>query len=108
MGFSCFPRHWAGLRIRRAYKAYSWRVVDTFCPPEHGKGLNPSIVKGFVPCQGAVSSAKSMDLSLKGVLSLGHTYVIAMLLYFIFGFLCLLSGLLGENFGLLDPFQFLF
>ena len=33
-----------------ACKAYGWRVADTSCLPEHGRGLNPSLVEGFVPC----------------------------------------------------------
>ena len=87
---------------------YGWRVVDVSCLPEHGQGLNPSLVEGFVPCQGVVSFAYSRDLGPKGVLGLGHTNIIAVLLHFIFGLLCLLSSLLDENSGLFDLFQFLF
>ena len=57
---------------------------------------------------GAVSFVNGRDLGLKGVFSLSHAYVIAMLLCIIFGFLCLLLSFLGDTSGLLDFFQFLF
>ena len=75
-------------------------VVDTFCLPKYRRGLNPSLVKSFIPYLEAISPTYLQDLSLKGFLDLSHSNIVPLLL-------CLLPGFLYLLLGLLDILQFL-
>ena len=63
------------------------REKDILWPPQLGRSINPSSIKGFFLGLSPVSSTYSRDLYLEGLFSLNFADVVAMLLGLIFFFL---------------------
>ena len=77
---------------RRVRGSYGWWVEDVFWFSQLRRRLNPSSVEGFIPGPSAIGSTHSWDLCPKGVLGLGYSDVVTMLL-------SLISSLHGLRFN---------